>query len=92
PNRIPAASQTMRQPTPHTRLHRDRFLCLRKHTYQEPYQITGNITDGCLLWDDIANATLMVNPNFNVYRILDVCMALFWASSFNQGAQKRIGG
>ncbi|KAF8335498.1 alpha/beta-hydrolase [Cantharellus anzutake] len=30
-----------------------------------------NITSGCLLWDDIYNASAMANPNFNVYRIFD---------------------
>ena len=26
---------------------------------------------GCLLWEEIFNATLLVNPAFNVYRIFD---------------------
>ncbi|KAF8335892.1 alpha/beta-hydrolase [Cantharellus anzutake] len=31
-----------------------------------------NITSECLIQDDIYNATLMVNPTFNIYRIFDV--------------------
>ncbi|CAE6419829.1 unnamed protein product [Rhizoctonia solani] len=30
-----------------------------------------NIVDGCSIWHEIRDAALLVNPNFNVYRILD---------------------
>jgi carboxypeptidase D len=36
-----------------------------------------NITHECALFDDIYNAALLVNPNFNVYRILDVWPVLW---------------
>ncbi|KAF9519141.1 hypothetical protein BS47DRAFT_1375109 [Hydnum rufescens UP504] len=37
----------------------------------------GNITAECALFDDIFNAALLVNPNFNIYRILDVWPVLW---------------
>jgi carboxypeptidase D len=37
----------------------------------------GNITAECALFDDIFNATILVNPNFNLYRILDVWPVLW---------------
>ena len=40
-----------------------------------------NILPQCLLWDDIFRAASAVNPNFNVYRILDVWPVL-WVRSF----------
>ena len=30
-----------------------------------------NFDTGCDLWDEIFNATLIVNPAFNIYRIFD---------------------
>lgn len=37
----------------------------------------GNITAECALFDDIFSAALLVNPNFNIYRILDVWPVLW---------------
>ncbi|KAF8319697.1 alpha/beta-hydrolase [Clavulina sp. PMI_390] len=36
-----------------------------------------NITSKCTTWDDILNEALNVNPNFNMYRILDVWPVLW---------------
>ncbi|KAF8335894.1 uncharacterized protein EI90DRAFT_2912314 [Cantharellus anzutake] len=41
-----------------------------------------NITSECLLWDDITNAASTVNPNFNIYRILDVWPVLWSVLGF----------
>lgn len=40
----------------------------------------GNIYPECALWDDIFTAALTLNPNFNLYRILDVWPVL-WVRS-----------
>jgi carboxypeptidase D len=37
----------------------------------------GNMIPECTLWDDIFTAALTVNPNFNLYRILDVWPVLW---------------
>ncbi|KAF8335897.1 alpha/beta-hydrolase [Cantharellus anzutake] len=41
-----------------------------------------NITTECAIWDDIVYAALNVNPNFNVYRILDVWPVLWSVLGF----------
>jgi carboxypeptidase D len=43
-----------------------------------------NILPQCLLWDDIFYAATATNPNFNVYRILDVWPVL-WVRDFSIG-------
>lgn len=38
---------------------------------------SSNITRKCTLWDDIYKEAASINPNFNVYRILDVWPVLW---------------
>jgi len=59
-------------------------LPLLSNTFNGTIPTFGNIIPECDLWDDIFTASLTVNPNFNLYRILDVWPVL--------RVHKRLGG
>ncbi|KAF9506080.1 hypothetical protein BS47DRAFT_1378162 [Hydnum rufescens UP504] len=46
-------------------------------TYPPAKDLPNNITEECALFDDIYYAEFLVNPNFNIYRILDVWPVLW---------------